>query len=96
MIVYRCTECDCVYSTLDLAGQCHWGIGGVVEEDNTGDEPATDEQLEAIAEAIYADIANDPVRSAMFDYLRGGGRLTTPSGDLRPNWVEAILDQDGE
>jgi len=30
---YQCTECDEVYPTLAEAGQCHYGIGGVVEVD---------------------------------------------------------------
>lgn len=95
MIVYRCTECDSTYSTLRAAGRCHWGIGGVVAEPVIDDEPATDEQIEAIAEMVYGQIEADPVQSALLDYFRSGGRLTKPvGGDLQENWVEAILNAD--
>jgi transposase-like protein len=34
MTKYRCTECDKTYTTLEAAARCHWGIGGVKEEED--------------------------------------------------------------
>ena len=49
---YRCTECDKTYDTLAVAAMCHWGIGGVIEEQdttmNTNTEPLPAEAQAAL------------------------------------------------